>query len=102
MIEVGAESQIPGRPSFVVAAMSRNRLVVKSNSVERTVDEVMQFRLEIWESSERQSVDPTRASLMAGKKQPFYDMPPKKHTCARRRARRHTPATTDNLNASRQ
>jgi hypothetical protein len=59
--------RLPGRLSFVVAATSRNRLIVKSNSVERTVDKVIQFGLEIWESAERESVDPTCAGLVTGK-----------------------------------
>ncbi len=62
--------RIPGRLSFVVAAMSRNRLIVKSNSVEKAVDKVIQFGLEVglevWESAERESVDPTCAGLVPG------------------------------------
>jgi len=46
--------------------MSRNRLIVKSNSVEKAVDKVIQFGLEVWESAERESVDPTCAGLVPG------------------------------------
>src|SRR5678815_4292288 len=37
MIELGAEGQVPGRIPFVVTALTRDRLVVKANPVERTI-----------------------------------------------------------------
>ncbi len=67
MIELGAKRQIPGRLSFVVAALTRDRLVVKANPVERTIDEVGEFRLEVWESREGESIDPTCAGLVSWK-----------------------------------
>ena len=67
MIEFGPKRQIPGRLSFVVRTLARNRLIVKANPVERTIDEIGQFRLQVGESREGESVDPTRACLVPGK-----------------------------------
>lgn len=44
MIELGAKRQVPGGLPFVVAALTRERLVVKANTLERTIDEIGEFR----------------------------------------------------------
>src|SRR5437667_12526001 len=66
VFELGAEPQTPGRISFVVRVPARGRLVVKSDSVKRTVDEVVHFRLKVGKSRERESIDPACTRLVAG------------------------------------
>ena len=47
--------------------MTRDRLIVEANPVEGTVDQVLDFRLEIRKSRESESIDPTGAGLMTWK-----------------------------------
>src|SRR5207249_4318240 len=65
MIELRPQRKIAGRLWFFVRPVTRNRLVIETNPVERTINQVIEFRLEIRKSRESESVDPTRAGLVS-------------------------------------
>src|SRR6185295_1993193 len=67
LIEFGSQGQVSGRPSFVVSAMIRERLVVEPDPMEWTINEVRRFRLEIGKPIECERIDPARAGLMPWK-----------------------------------
>src|SRR5262245_10213228 len=67
MIELGSQRQVSGGPSFLVGAVTADRSVVEPNSVERTIHQVGELRLEIRKPFERERIDPTGAGLVPWK-----------------------------------
>src|SRR5262245_21576007 len=65
MIEPGSKRQITGRCAIVTGALTRYRLVVEADSVERTVDQIVQFRLQVRKSRERERIDPAGTGFVA-------------------------------------
>src|SRR5947209_4121214 len=101
MVEFGSQRQISGWLSFVVRSVTRNSLVVKTNPLERTINKVIEFPLEIRKSREGQSIDPTGPCLVS-RKDGFVDDGDRMPLLRERRRRRGTAragADDQNINS---